>query len=237
MHIIPAIDIIEGKCVRLEQGFYKKKTVYHENPVEVAKMFADHGIDRLHLVDLDGAKASRVVNQQVLKGISRATDLVIDWGGGIKSDADLDIVFSNGAHQATVGSIAAENPEIFHQWLDRYGSDRLILGADLKSGIVATRGWQELSELTWQQFFQIHIPKGVQTIISTDVAKDGMLEGPAIGLYEAMLHEYPGINLIASGGISTIDDLHLLRDLGCFGAIVGKAIYEQKILLSQIQAF
>ena len=237
MYIIPAIDIIEGKCVRLEQGLYEKKKVYHEDPVEVAKMFADHGIEKLHLVDLDGAKANRVINHQVLQSISANTNLVIDWGGGIKSDEDLDIVFSHGAHQATIGSIAAENPDIFHKWLDRYGCERLILGADLKSGRVATRGWQELSELTWQQFFQLHIPHGVQTIISTDVAKDGMLEGPATGLYEAMLLEYPEINLIASGGISSIDDLHKLRDLGCYGAIVGKAIYEQKISLNQIQAF
>lgn len=237
MYIIPAIDIIDGKCVRLEQGLYDKKTVYHANPVEVAKRFEDHGITHLHLVDLDGAKASKVINFQVLEKISANTKLRIDWGGGIKSEADLDLVFSSGAHQATVGSIAAEKPHLFHQWLKRYGPERLILGADLKDGHVATRGWQELSNLGWREFFQLHIDHGVETIISTDVAKDGMLKGPAINLYKDMLSNYPEIQLVASGGISSVDDLHDLKDIGCFAAIVGKAIYEHKISLTELQAF
>ena len=237
MNIIPAIDIIDGKCVRLKQGLYDQKTVYHEEPVEVAKMFADHGITHLHLVDLDGAKASKVINHRVLEEIARVTELIIDWGGGIKSEEDLRIVFSSGARQATVGSIAAEKPSLFHEWLEIFGADRLILGADLKKGMVATRGWEETATLNWQEFFQMHVQKGVRTIISTDVARDGMLLGPANVLYQEMLAAYPGINLIASGGIASVDDLHSLREIGCFAAIVGKAIYEQKISLAQIQAF
>ena len=237
MYIIPAIDIIDGQCVRLEQGLYDRKKVYHERPVEVAKMFQDHGIELLHLVDLDGAKASRVINFRVLDEIASQTDLIIDWGGGIKSQQDLNTVFSHGARQATVGSIAAEKPELFHSWIETFGADRLILGADLKNGKVATRGWQELSQISWQDFFQLHIGQGVTTIISTDVARDGMLQGPATELYRMMLSSYPDIRLIASGGISSLADLESLRDLGCYGAIVGKAIYEQRISLSQIQTF
>lgn len=237
MHIIPAIDIIDGKCVRLEQGHYDKKTVYHEDPVEVAKMFADHGIRYLHLVDLDGAKASRVINHDVLGRITHSVDLIVDWGGGIKSEEDLRIVFEHGAQQATVGSIAAEQPGLFHTWLDLFGSDRLILGADLKGGKVATRGWLETTEMGWEEFFTQHLEQGVRTVISTDVARDGMLEGPALSLYRDMLLKFPELNLIASGGISSLEDLYLLQELGCFGAIVGKAIYEEKISLTQIQAF
>ncbi|MCB0686418.1 MAG: 1-(5-phosphoribosyl)-5-[(5-phosphoribosylamino)methylideneamino]imidazole-4-carboxamide isomerase [Saprospiraceae bacterium] len=237
MHIVPAIDIIDGKCVRLEQGHYDRKKVYHDNPVDVAKAFSDHGIQRLHLVDLDGAKASKVVNHSVLENISRSTKLLIDWGGGIKSEADLDLVFQCGANQATVGSIAAENPQLFHRWLGKYGPQRLILGADLKEGKIATRGWKELSSLQWQEFFKMHLAKGIKTIISTDVSRDGMLEGPAFDLYQQMIDLYPGVELVASGGISSIDDLYKLRDLGCYAAIIGKAIYEQKITLKQLQVF
>ncbi len=237
MFIIPAIDIIDGQCVRLEQGAYDRKKVYHDRPVEVARMFEDHGIRRLHLVDLDGARASRVINTKVLEEIVLQTSLIVDWGGGIKSKEDLDIVFGSGAHQATVGSVAAENPELFHEWLALFGGDRLILGADLKNGKVATRGWQELSGIHWKDFFNQHLEYGVKTIISTDIARDGMLEGPAVDLYREMLALFPDLQLVASGGISSLDDLVVLRDTGCYGAIVGKAIYEQKITLLQIQSF
>lgn len=237
MHIIPAIDIIDGSCVRLEQGHYDRKTIYHKNPSDVAKMFADHGVTRLHLVDLDGAKASKVVNWKVLEKITNVTSLLVDWGGGIKSIEDLQIVFSCGAQQATVGSIAAENADLFHIWLSEFGTEKLILGADLKEGKIATRGWQETSDLDWREFFKLHIEQGVRTIISTDIAKDGMLSGPATGLYIQMLEEFPAIDLIASGGISSIDDLSELKLIGCAGAIVGKAIYENKISLTQLQEF
>lgn len=237
MYIIPAIDIIDGECVRLEQGIYDRKKVYHHDPVEVAKMFEDHGIERLHLVDLDGAKANKVINLKVLEQIILQTNLHVDWGGGIKSRQDLDLVFSAGAQQATVGSIAAENASLFHEWLELFGGHRLILGADLKFERVATRGWKEISEIHWKDFFKLHISEGVKTIISTDIAKDGMLEGPSTDLYRQMIEAYPDIQLVASGGISNITDLTELKKVGCFGAIVGKAIYEQKITLSQIQSF
>ena len=237
MHIIPAIDIIDGNCVRLEQGIYERKTVYHKDPTDVAKMFADHGVTRLHLVDLDGAKARKVVNWRVLEKITNATTLLVDWGGGIKSKEDLQVVFACGARQATVGSIAAENADLFHLWLVEFGSEKLILGADLKEGKIATRGWQETSDLDWRGFFKLHIEQGVQTIISTDIAKDGMLSGPATDLYKEMLKEFPDINLIASGGISQVDDLTNLKQAGCAGAIVGKAIYENRITLSQLQEY
>ncbi|NND31261.1 MAG: 1-(5-phosphoribosyl)-5-[(5-phosphoribosylamino)methylideneamino]imidazole-4-carboxamide isomerase [Saprospiraceae bacterium] len=237
MHIIPAIDIIDGKCVRLEQGLYNRKKVYHEDPSQVAKMFEDHGISRLHLVDLDGAKANQVVNWKVLEKIVSETSLLVDWGGGIKSRKDLDLVFSNGANQVTIGSLAVENPVLFHTWLEDFGNGRLILGADLKNGKVATRGWQEVSDLPWQDFFKTHVTQGVKCIISTDISKDGMLAGPAVQLYSSMLKEYPEIHLIASGGISSVDDLEVLKDVGCFGAIIGKAIYERRITLSQLKPY
>ena len=237
MHIIPAIDIIDGKCVRLEQGLYDRKKIYHQNPAEVAKMFADHGIQRLHLVDLDGAKSSKVVNWEILEKITSTTSLLVDWGGGIKTKEDLEIVFSSGANQVTVGSIAVENPELFHEWLRDFGNEKIILGADLKNGNVASRGWLEVSDVSWKDFFKLHIQKGVKTIISTDIAKDGMLTGPATGLYVKMLEKYPDINLIASGGIASMSDLAHVKKAGCFGAIVGKAIYENNITLSQLQQY
>ncbi len=237
MHLIPAIDIIDGKCVRLEQGSYDLKTEYHSDPVEVARKFEDAGLSRLHLVDLDGAKASKVINWPVLKKITTATNLIIDFGGGIKRKEDLDVVFDNGAVQATVGSIAAEKPELFHDWLDHFGVDRIILGADLKEGRVATRGWMETSGYSWQEFLALHLKEGVKTVVCTDVSKDGMLQGPSLDLYKDILHEFPGIQLVASGGVSSMKDLELLRSIGCYAAIIGKAIYENRISLKELQAF
>ncbi len=237
MFIIPAIDIIEGKCVRLSQGAYDRKTVYHDDPLEVAKSFADHGLQRLHLVDLDGAKAKHVVNWKVLERIATHTRLTIDFGGGVKTDEDLDIVFNSGANQATAGSIAVTDPDTFHHWLQQYGAERIILGADLKNEKVATHGWQNESEHSWEEFFQQHVAAGASYVICTDVAKDGMLEGPATALYKEMLTQFPDLNLIASGGVTTLDDLEDLRELGCYGAIIGKAIYERKISLKELQNF
>ncbi len=235
MYIIPAIDIIDGKCVRLEQGQYDRKTLYHADPLDAAMMFQDAGIRHLHLVDLDGAKASRVINWRVLQRLATRTDLIIDFGGGIKQQEDLDIVFENGANQATVGSIAAEHPELFHSWLQLYGNQKLILGADLKDGKVATRGWLETSAHTWKSFLALHLDHGASYVVCTDIARDGMLTGPAVGLYKEVLEVYPDLKLIASGGVSSVQDLVDLKQVGCYGAIVGKAIYEGKINLSELE--
>lgn len=237
MYIIPAIDIIDGKCVRLEQGMYHKKTEYYSDPLEVARMFEDAGIKKLHLVDLDGAKASKVVNWKTLQRIAAATSLTIDFGGGIKRLEDLEIVFENGATQATIGSVAAEKPDLFHEWLEKFGPEKLILGADLNQGKVATRGWLETSGYDWQQFLELHLNHGAKYVVCTDIAKDGMLQGPAVKLYRAVLKRFPDINLVASGGVSSMEDLEELKATGCYGAIVGKAIYEKKIELKELQHF
>lgn len=237
MFIIPAIDIIDGKCVRLEQGQYDRKQVYHDDPLEMAKMFEDHGIERLHLVDLDGAKASHVVNWKVLERIASNTSLRIDFGGGIKSQKDLEIVFNSGAKQATGGSIAAEKPELFFDWLDQFGAEKLILGADLKDGFVATRGWLHTTDKSWSGFLEGFMDKGVKYVICTDISKDGMLQGPSITLYKEMMEQYPEMQLIASGGVSSMEDLEELREISCYGAIVGKAIYEKNISLADLKDF
>ncbi len=237
MFIIPAIDIIDGKCVRLEQGQYDRKQIYHDDPLEMAKMFEDHGIERLHLVDLDGAKASHVVNWKVLETIASNTSLRIDFGGGIKSQKDLEIVFKSGAKQATGGSIAAEKPELFFDWLDQFGAEKLILGADLKEGFVATRGWLHTTDKSWSGFLNGFIDRGVKYVICTDISKDGMLQGPSIMLYKEMMERFPEMQLIASGGVSSMQDLEELREIGCYGAIVGKAIYEKNVSLTDLKKF
>jgi len=237
MYIIPAIDIIEGKCVRLSQGAYDRKTIYHDDPLEVAKSFADHGLTRLHLVDLDGAKAKHVVNWKVLERIANYTDLQIDFGGGVKSNEDLKIVFDSGARQATAGSIAVTEPDVFHGWLQSHGSEKIILGADLKNGNIATHGWQNESDHGWESFLDEHTSQGATYVVCTDVAKDGMLAGPATDLYRDMLVKFPDLKLIASGGVTTLSDLEELRTIGCYGAIVGKAIYEEKLSLKDLQNF
>jgi phosphoribosylformimino-5-aminoimidazole carboxamide ribotide isomerase len=227
--IIPAIDIIGGKCVRLSQGDYRQKTVYNEDPFEVAKWFEDYGIRRLHLVDLDGAKASRIVNYKVLEKIAAGTSLVIDFGGGLKSDEDLRIAFESGASMITGGSIAVKNPEIFESWIKNHGKDKIILGADCRNRKVSVSGWTEDSSEEIIPFIQKWQAKGIEKVICTDIAKDGMMEGPSVDLYKDIISEIPGIHLIASGGVSCEKDISILEEAGITEVIVGKAIYEGKI--------
>ena len=235
MKIIPAIDIIEGKCVRLTKGDYSTKKIYNEDPLEVAKSFEDNGIQYLHLVDLDGAKSNRIMNSQVLEELAAKTSLQIDFGGGLKSDEDVKIAFESGAKQITGGSIAAKNRTVFEGWIQQYGPDKIILGADCNNRMIATDGWIEKSGIDVMDFIISYQVLGIRNVISTDIAKDGMLEGPSFELYEDILAQYD-INLIASGGVSNIDDLLKLKQLGCSGAIVGKAIYEGKITLNELSA-
>jgi len=237
MRIIPAIDIIEGKCVRLSKGDYDTKKIYNENPLEVAKMFENHGIKNLHLVDLDGAKASHIVNYKVLETIASNTSLSIDFGGGLKSDEDLKIAFESGANQITGGSIAVKNPENFKSWLQKYGADKIILGADANNEKVAVGGWLEESDKELIPFIQSYLKEGVSYVICTDISKDGMLQGPSFNLYQKILNETDNIKLIASGGISTFDELPRLAEMGCEGTIVGKAIYEERISMKQLEQF
>lgn len=238
MRIIPAIDIIDGKCVRLSQGDYNTTKIYNENPLEVAKQFQNHGIKYLHLVDLDGAKSKQIINYRVLEKIASGTDLKIDFGGGLKSDKDLEIAFNSGASQITGGSIAVKDRETFLSWLEKYGSRKIILGADAKDEKVAVNGWLEESEEELVPFIQEYYSSaGVEYVICTDISKDGMLQGPSFGLYEKILKEIPGIKLTASGGISEFDDLPKLQEIGCEGAILGKAIYENRISLKQLEKF
>jgi phosphoribosylformimino-5-aminoimidazole carboxamide ribotide isomerase len=224
MEIIPAIDIIEGKCVRLTQGDYAQKTVYNEDPLEVAKQFEDAGLRRLHLVDLDGAKAKRIINHRVLERIAANTQLVIDFGGGLKSQDDLRIAFESGAQQVTGGTVAVKEPDLFMDWLNVYGGERIILGADFKDGNISVSGWQEQSELELFAFLANYVAKGVQYSISTDVSKDGLLQGSAIDTYQRIREELPALKLIASGGVTTMTELERLREIGCYGAIIAKAI-------------
>ncbi|MFC4479681.1 1-(5-phosphoribosyl)-5-[(5-phosphoribosylamino)methylideneamino]imidazole-4-carboxamide isomerase [Flavobacterium chungangensis] len=237
MRIIPAIDIIEGKCVRLSKGDYDTKIIYNENPLEVAKSFEAHGIEYLHLVDLDGAKSSKIVNYKILEQIANQTSLKIDFGGGLKSDDDLRIAFESGANQITGGSIAVKNRAIFEKWISEYGSDKIILGADAKDEKIAVSGWLEESNEDLVPFIQNYQSKGIQYVICTDIAKDGMLQGPSFDLYSKILAEAKGVKLIASGGISTFDELPKLAELGCEGTIIGKAIYEGRIILKQLENY
>jgi phosphoribosylformimino-5-aminoimidazole carboxamide ribotide isomerase len=234
MRLIPAIDIIQGQCVRLSKGDFNTKKVYNLNPLEVAKSFEDNGIKHLHLVDLDGAKSQHIVNYKILESICTKTNLKVDFGGGLKSDDDLRIAFESGAHQITGGSIAVKQPEIFNTWLQDYGSDKIILGADCKDQKIATSGWLETSALNVISFIKNYEEKGISYVICTDISKDGMLEGTSNELYEKIINE-TNVKLIASGGVTNIDDLVQLKALGCEGAIIGKAIYEGKITLKQLQ--
>jgi phosphoribosylformimino-5-aminoimidazole carboxamide ribotide isomerase len=237
MQIIPAIDIIGGKCVRLTQGDYGQKKEYHDNPVEMAKRFEDAGISRLHLVDLDGAKSKKIINKMVLKNIAESTSLQIDFGGGVQSDEDIEAAFHLGAFQVTGGSIAVKNPVLFNSWVQKYGGDRIILGADAKGKKIAISGWQETTTVDLIDFIKEYHAKGISYVICTDVAKDGLLQGPSIDLYKEILVEIPGIKLIASGGVSDIKDLVILENLGVYGVIVGKAYYEGRITLQQLAEF
>ena len=234
MRIIPAIDIIDGKCVRLTKGDYNTKKVYNENPLEVAKAFEANGIEYLHLVDLDGAKSKHIVNHNILESIASKTNLKVDFGGGLKSDDDLRIAFECGAHQITGGSIAANNPDVFLAWLETYGSEKIILGADCKDRKIATNGWLEASELDVVDFINDYESKGIQYVICTDIAKDGMLQGTSNELYTEIISK-SNVKLIASGGVSSMQDLELVNAIGCEGVILGKAIYEGNITLKELQ--
>lgn len=237
MEIIPAIDIIDGKCVRLEQGDYDKITLYHKEPLEVAKKFEDAGLKRLHLVDLDGAKAGAVKNWKVLETIAARTSLIIDFGGGIKNEKDIAIVFNSGGALTTVGSIAVKNEEEFTMWLRKYGAEKFLLGADVKNEKIAVSGWQETTQIWIYDFIGKYVELGLNQIFCTDVSKDGRLEGPAVDLYKNIVSKFPELFFIASGGVSSLDDLEKLKEIGCKAAIIGKAIYEKKISLSDLQAF
>ncbi len=236
MKIIPAIDIIDGKCVRLSKGDYDTKKIYHENPLDIAKEYEANGIQFLHLVDLDGAKAKTIKNLRTLEILSSQTNLIIDFGGGIKTRESLESAFNAGANQVTVGSIAVENPEICEEWIKEFGAEKLILGADCLDRKVKTSGWLENSDLDVIDFIQSYQNKGIQDVICTDISKDGMLEGPSFELYAEILSQ-SSISLIASGGISSMKDLEDLKKLGCSGAIIGKALYEGNITLKELQKF
>ena len=237
IEIIPAIDIIDGKCVRLSQGDYEQKKVYNENPLEVARMFEDNGIRRLHLVDLDGAKAKHIVNYRVLESIASKTSLTIDFGGGLKSEGDLEIAFESGANMITGGSIAVKNPEMFESWIQKFGSNRIILGADCKDRKIAVTGWMESTEEEIIPYIQGWKKKNIYKVICTDISKDGMLGGPSIELYQEILQNEPDIHLIASGGVSSISDIENLAEANIPGVIIGKAIYEGRITLKELLKF
>ncbi|MCW3105992.1 MAG: 1-(5-phosphoribosyl)-5-[(5-phosphoribosylamino)methylideneamino] imidazole-4-carboxamide isomerase [Segetibacter sp.] len=234
MQIIPAIDIIDGKCVRLTQGDYAQKTIYNEHPLEVAKRFEDAALTRLHLVDLDGAKAGAVKNWKVLEAIAGKTKLVIDFGGGIKTEKDVNIVFESGAAFATVGSIAVKDETTFTSWLEQFGADKFLLGADVKDEKIAVAGWLETTDIWIYDFIEKYINKGIQQIFCTDVSKDGKLEGPSIDLYKNIISKFPSLHFIASGGVSSMNDIYDLMKIGCKGVIIGKAIYEGRINLSEL---
>jgi phosphoribosylformimino-5-aminoimidazole carboxamide ribotide isomerase len=241
LRIIPAIDIIDGKCVRLTKGDYNTKKIYNENPLEVAKEFEAAGIEFLHVVDLDGAKASQIINYKVLEQIASKTNLKIDFGGGLKSNKDLEIAFNSGANQITGGSIAVKNSNIFESWIEKYGAQKIILGADFypdsAGGKIATNGWQEESTLELIPFIKGYQNKGIQYVICTDISKDGMLQGPSFEVYKEIITVVKNVKLIASGGISTFDELPRLAENGCEGVIIGKAIYEKKISLKQLEQY
>lgn len=234
MRIIPAIDIIEGKCVRLSKGDYNQVKVYNENPVEVARQFEDYGISQIHLVDLDGAKSKHIVNYKILEDIKRFTQLKVDFGGGLKSTQDLNIAFNSGADQVTGGSIAVDQPDVFLSWLNQFGASRIILGADCVNRKIATHGWLEQSEWDVVDYINQYVNKGIEQVICTDIMKDGMLAGPAIDLYKEIIRR-ENVQLIASGGVSSLEDLKALKAIGCYGAIVGKAIYEGNIQLKSLE--
>ena len=237
MRIIPAIDIIEGKCVRLSQGDYNKKTIYSSNPLEMAQRFEDHAINFLHLVDLDGAKSSKIINYKILEQIVLKTALKVDFGGGLKSIEDVKIAFESGASQITLGSIAVSDPKIFIELFEKYGKDKIILGADFLNNKIKINGWLNDSGNDLMDFLEYYILKGVKYVIPTDISKDGMLKGPSIEIYKDIIKSFKDVNLIASGGISTIKDLEKLKETGCEGAILGKAIYENKIELKSLMNF
>ena len=234
IELIPAIDIINGQCVRLTKGNYDQKTVYRDAPAEVAKEFEQIGFRRLHVVDLDGAKSKHIVNDTVLKGITKETNLVVDFGGGIKTDEDIEKAFAAGASMVTIGSIAVTHPDLFLGWLDKYGSERMILGADVRHGKISINGWKEDSSEDLLPFLKKYVDAGVRNVLCTEISKDGTLAGPAIGLYSQIMEAYPDLHLIASGGVSSIDDIMALNDAGIPSVVFGKAIYEGRINLKEL---
>lgn len=237
MEIIPAIDLIDGKCVRLTQGDYNQKKEYSSNPLEIAKAFEGAGIKRLHLVDLDGAKVKKIVNHKVLEAIASNTKLIIDFGGGIQSNEDIKIAFNSGATQVTGGSIAVKNEELFTAWIYEFGPEKLILGSDCKDKKIAVSGWQETTEVSVFDLIQKYVDLGIKYTISTDVAKDGLLQGPSFDLYSEIQEKFPELNVIASGGVKEMDDLYKLREMNVFGTIIGKAFYEGNITLKDLENF
>ena len=237
IEIIPAIDILDGKCVRLSKGEYASKKIYSEKPLEVAKAFEDHGLKRLHVVDLDGAKSNHIVNYHTLYEIASNTSLTIDFGGGIKGDADLHIAFDNGASMVTLGSIAVRNPETLLEWIRYYGADRIILGADVKNQKIAINGWEEESEVELNAFLKHYTENGIKQVLCTDINRDGLLQGPSIELYQKILEEFPGLYLMASGGVSSLDDIYQLEESKVSSVVLGKAIYERKISLKELEQF
>lgn len=231
IEIIPAIDLIEGKCARLAQGDFARKKIYHENPLEAARRFENAGLKRLHIVDLDGAKNGKIINLKVLEAIASQTDLTIDFGGGIKTDADIQSVFEAGAKMASIGSVAVKEPKKFFAWLEKYGGEKILLGADVKDGKLAINGWQTATEIEIVPFLENYFARGVTQVFCTDISKDGLLQGSANALYAQILERLPKLKLIASGGVSKIEDVFGLEKIGCAGVIIGKAIYEGKIKL------
>jgi phosphoribosylformimino-5-aminoimidazole carboxamide ribotide isomerase len=232
--IIPAIDIIEGKCVRLTHGDFSQKKIYNENPLEVARRFEDAGLKRLHLVDLDGAREGSVKNWKVLEQIAGKTSMVVDFGGGIQAQNDLRIIFDSGARLATIGSMAVKDPETFGQWISSFGPDKFFLGADVKNERITISGWTRDTDIYVYDFIRDYSEKGIQQVFCTDVSKDGALEGPATTLYTQIVKEFPSLHFIASGGVGSIDDVYRLQEAGCKGVIIGKAIYEGRISLSEL---
>lgn len=234
---IPAIDLIDGKCVRLVQGDYTQKTIYHDDPVEMALQFEEAGIRRLHLVDLDGAREKRVINFPVLKNIADVTGLQIDYGGGIRHEEDVVKVLQAGAKWVAIGSLAVKHPDVMREFIREFGGDMFYLGVDVKDGLLAVSGWQEETSLHWEDFIENWLSEGINRFFCTDISRDGMMQGPAVALYAEMVEKFPDLNLTASGGVSNMDDLRAVQKAGCSGAIVGKAIYEGEISLNEINAF
>lgn len=237
MEIIPAIDLINGKCVRLTEGDYSRKTEYALSPLEIAKQYQDHGIKRLHLVDLDGAKQGKVVNWQIAEQLALHTDLVIDFGGGVKTAAEVERIIDLGIEYVVVGSVAAKQPELFADWIVRFGPNRFMLGADVRNEMIMVSGWLEKSSLSLMPFLETQINQGISNVFCTDISKDGKLEGPAVDLYRKIKLAFPAFNLIASGGVSSMDDIHALAKAGCNGVIIGKAIYEGRISIQDLEAY
>ena len=237
IEIIPAIDIIEGKCVRLTKGDYDTKKIYDDDPVEVAKRFESYGISRLHVVDLDGAKSQHIVNHKVIEKIADHTSLVIDFGGGIKSDEDIDIAFASGASLVTIGSVAVKNPEMFYRWVEQFGPQKVILGADVKNGLISINGWKEEGNDELMPFLRKYTDKGIENVLCTDISKDGMLEGTAIELYKRIMAEFPEMHLIASGGVSNMEDIVALEEAGIPAVVFGKAFYEGRITVDELTEF